>query len=100
MKTETLPALVVINDFILNFNSISYFQHGEYTTGDQHFIKFKMVCGDYVNFDFKNEDEYQYIIDNLLQFYIQNGGKKWDKVEKSGEKVQKKLKIVPKNDKK
>ena len=99
MKTETLPALVVINDFILNFNSISYFQHGEHAEGDLYFIKFKMICGDYVNFDFKNEEEYQKILDSLLHFYIENGGKKWEKVEKSGEKAPKKLKIVPKNDK-
>ena len=100
MKTETLPALVVINDFILNFNSISYFQHGEYQEKDEFFIKFKMLCGDYVNFDFKKEEEYNAIVDNMLQLYVQNGGKKWEKVEKSGEKSQKNIKIVPKNDKK
>jgi hypothetical protein len=98
MKTETIPALVVINDFILNFNSISYFQHGYDQNSVQHFIKFKMVCGDYVNFDFKNEDEYKNILDNLFHFYIENGGKKW--VSKNIEKTPKKLKILPKNDKK
>jgi hypothetical protein len=104
MRTETLPALIVINDFIINFNSVSYFQHGKSTTDNQHFIKFKMICGDYVNFDFKNVDEYNTILSNLLQLYRQNQTEKWQEVVKNGEKVQKnvekspkKLKIVPKN---
>ena len=96
MKTETLPALVVINDFILNFNSISYFQHGYDQNSVQHFIKFKMICGDYVNFDFKNEDEYQKIIDSLLKNYPQSNLKNTE-IIKSTEKKSKTLKILPKN---
>jgi hypothetical protein len=109
MKNETLPTLVVINDFIMNFNSISYFQHGYDQNSTQHFIKFKMICGDYVNFDFKNEAEYRSILGNLLQNYPQsktylpeispqNEPESADNTPKNDKKGQKKLKILPKTE--
>jgi len=98
MKTETLPALIIIENLTLNFNNISYFQHGYDNDKKQHYIKFKMVCGDYVNFDYKVEEEYKDILDMIFKNYTQISGKKW--VEKIVKKAPKKLKILPKNDKK
>lgn len=93
MKTENIPSLIYIDNFVINFNSISYFQYGYDQNSTQYFIKFKMICGDAVNFDFKNQTDYQEIVDILVKKTPKN-------VEKSVKNPSKKLKILQKNEEK
>ena len=98
MKPEILPPIISIHDMVLNSNSISYIQHGYNDPAKRHFIKFKMLCGDVVNFDFHIPEEYQKIVDKLLKNEPQFGPKIDQKEEKSTKKGVKKLKIVPKTE--
>ena len=98
MKPEILPPIISIHDMVLNSNSISYFQHGYNEPAKRHFIKFKMLCGDAVNFDFHIPEEYQKIVDKLLENEPKMGGKIDQKEEKSTKKRLKKLKILPKTE--
>lgn len=98
MKPDILPPIISIHDMILNSNSISHIQHGYNDPAQRHFIKFKMICGDVVNFDFHVPEEYQKIIDKLLGNEPQFGKKIDKKDEKSAKKGVKKLKILPKTE--
>lgn len=93
MKKEISSKLVIINNFVLNFDSISYFQHGFDESKGEHSIAFKMVCGDNVNFDFKNKEEYDDILSNIIENYRENEAKKLDKVNTVADKT---LKLVKK----
>lgn len=83
---------------VLNSNSISYIQHGYSETATRHFIKFKMLCGDVVNFDFHIPEEYHKIIDKLLKNESKFGVKSAEKEEKTTKKARKTLKILPKSE--
>jgi hypothetical protein len=98
MKPEILPPIISIHDMVLNSNSISYFQHGYNESAVRHFIKFKMLCGDVVNFDFQVLEEYQKIVDKLLENEPKMGGKIDQKKEKTTKKGVKNLKILPKTE--
>ena len=98
MKPDILPPIISIHDMILNSNSISYIQHGPNESAQRHFIKFKMICGDVINFDFHVPEEYQKIIDKLLGNKPQFGKKIDKKDEKSAKKGVKSLKILPKTE--
>jgi hypothetical protein len=99
MKPEILPPIISIHDTVLNSNSISYFQHGYTENASRHFIKFKMLCGDVVNFDFHIPEEYQKIIDKLIGNEPKFGGKSAKKEEKTTKNEVKRLKILPKSEK-
>jgi hypothetical protein len=100
MKKETLSKLVIINNFVLNFDSISYFQHGFDEAKNEHSIAFKMVCGDNINFDFKNKEEYDDILSNIIENYRENEAIKLDKINTVAENfsatADKTLKLVKK----
>jgi hypothetical protein len=95
METKKLkPNFVLIDSFAVNLDEISYFQHGISAETRLPFIKFKMLCGDYVNFDFKVYSEYEEKMDQIIENFSKNNVEVDEKPNKSHRKIIKKSKNV------
>jgi hypothetical protein len=95
METKKLkPNFVLIDSFAINLDEISYFQHGISAETKLPFIKFKMICGDYVNFDFKVYSEYEDKMDQIIENFSKESVETWEKPSKSPKKIIKKSKNV------
>jgi len=87
--------LIVIDNFVVNMQSVSYFQHGIHAETFVPFVKFKMLCGDNINFDFKNVMEYNESMSKLIEDFEEIG---LERVEKNTKKPTKNSKNVLKID--
>jgi hypothetical protein len=87
--------LIVIDNFVINMQSVSYFQHGIHAETFVPFVKFKMICGDNINFDFKNVMEYNETMSKIIEGFEHIGVEKTEKNTKKSIKSNKNvLKIV------